>query len=181
MASASVDPFLPDSAAPVAAAAAGAPGPSSAAASPPFLSPPPAASIAAGDLLACPKAGFLDRLVAAVLDFFLVAIAYNLMDFSWWRHDGNMFFLLLLAYHIVFWAWKGTTVGGIVCSLWLVKTNGAGLQPADAVVRGLAGLFSIAALGLGFLWILRDPERQSWHDRIAGTYVVNVPRSWPLP
>ncbi len=44
----------------------------------------------------------------------------------------------------------------------------------------LAGLFSIAALGLGFLWILRDPERQSWHDRIAGTYVVSVPRSWPL-
>jgi uncharacterized RDD family membrane protein YckC len=35
-------------------------------------------------------------------------------------------------------------------------------------------------LGLGFLWILKDPDRQAWHDRIAGTYVVKVPRSWPI-
>jgi len=174
MASASVDPFLAESSATVSGAAS--PG------LPPYTAVPAAAAaaISVGDLLACPKAGFLDRLVAAVLDFFLVAIAYNLLDFDVWRHDANMFFLLLIAYHIVFWAWKGTTVGGIVCSLRLVKTNGTPLQPADAVVRGLAGLFSVAALGLGFLWILRDPERQSWHDRIAGTYVVSVPRSWPL-
>jgi uncharacterized RDD family membrane protein YckC len=151
--------------------------------SPPVFNAPAggAAAVAAGDLLACPKANFLDRLVAAVLDFFLVAIAYNLLDFNLWRHESNMFFLMLIAYHIVFWAWKGTTVGGIVCSLRIVKTNGATLQPADAVVRALSGLFSIAALGIGFLWILRDPERQSWHDRIAGTYVVSVPRHWPLP
>jgi uncharacterized RDD family membrane protein YckC len=38
----------------------------------------------------------------------------------------------------------------------------------------------MAALGLGGLWILRDPERQAWHDRIAGTYVVKVPRNWPI-
>ena len=175
MASASVDPFLAESSAPVSAAAASGPAP------PPFTAAPAAAAISVGDLLACPKAGFLDRFVAAVLDVFLVAMAYNLLDFNVWRNDVNMFFLLLIAYHIVFWAWKGTTVGGIVCSLRLVKTNGTALQPADAVVRGLAGLFSVAALGLGFLWILRDPERQSWHDRIAGTYVVSVPRSWPLP
>jgi len=24
--------------------------------------------------------------------------------------------------------------------------------------------------------MLRDPERQGWHDKIAGTYVVKVPR-----
>ena len=78
---------------------------------------PPLPRPSVGDLLACPKAGFLDRFVAAVLDVFLVAMAYNLLDFNVWRNDVNMFFLLLIAYHIVFWAWKGTTVGGIVCSL----------------------------------------------------------------
>jgi uncharacterized RDD family membrane protein YckC len=177
MSSASPDSAFMASSAPAAEAA---PGPT--AASPPGHNAPPgaAAAIAVGNLLACPKAAFLDRLVAAVLDFFLVAIGYNLLDFGLWRHEGNMFFLLLIAYHIVFWAWKGTTVGGIVCSLRVVKTNGTALQPADAVVRALSGLFSIAALGIGFLWILRDPERQSWHDRIAGTYVVSVPRHWPL-
>jgi uncharacterized RDD family membrane protein YckC len=34
--------------------------------------------------------------------------------------------------------------------------------------------------GLGALWIIRDPERQAWHDKIAGTYVVKVPRTWSL-
>ena len=26
----------------------------------------------------------------------------------------------------------------------------------------------------------RDEERQAWHDRVAGTYVVKVPRNFPL-
>ena len=51
---------------------------------------------------------------------------------------------------------------------------------AEALVRGLTGIFSLAVVGLGFFWILRDPERQAWHDRIAGTYVVKVPRNWPI-
>ena len=52
------------------------------------------------------------------------------------------------------------------------------LQFVDALVRALAGLLSLAASGIGFLWILRDPERQGWHDKIAGTYVVKVPRMY---
>ena len=33
-------------------------------------------------------------------------------------------FLLLLAYHIAFWTWKGTTVGGIICQLRVVRIDG---------------------------------------------------------
>ena len=35
-------------------------------------------------------------------------------------------------------------------------------------------------LGRAGLPILRDPERQAWHDRVAGTYVVKVPRAYPV-
>jgi uncharacterized RDD family membrane protein YckC len=38
-------------------------------------------------------------------------------------------------------------------------------------VVSLAGLF---LLGLGYLWALRDKERQAWHDRAADTLVVQV-------
>jgi uncharacterized RDD family membrane protein YckC len=41
-------------------------------------------------------------------------------------------------------------------------------------------VFSIAALGLGCLWMLNDPERQTWHDKIAGTIVVKMPREMVL-
>ncbi|MBW8895733.1 MAG: RDD family protein [Acidobacteria bacterium] len=52
---------------------------------------------------------------------------------------------------------------------------------ADALVRGLSSVFSVAALGIGCLWMLQDPEKQMWHDKIAGTLVVKVPRHLVLP
>ena len=138
-----------------------------------FDLPPPAAA----DLATFPHAAFRDRLAAFVLDVILVVLAQQILDLT--RRDSAIF-LLLLAYHIGFWTWKGTTVGGIICQLRLVRTDGSPLRFADALVRGLASIFSLAVLGLGGLWILKDPERQAWHDRIAGTYVVKVPRDWPL-
>jgi uncharacterized RDD family membrane protein YckC len=48
------------------------------------------------------------------------------------------------------------------------------------MVRGFSGILSLAVVGLGGLWILWDPDRQGWHDRIAGTYVVKVPRDFPF-
>jgi uncharacterized RDD family membrane protein YckC len=90
------------------------------------------------------------------------------------------FFLGLLVYHIGFWTWKQTTIGGIICQLRVARVDGSALSFADALVRGLASIFSLAVLGIGALWILKDPDNQAWHDKIAGTYVVKVPRNWPL-
>lgn len=141
---------------------------------------PPAARVApatASDLASFPRAAFRDRLFAFVLDVILVLIAHELLDLT--RRDSAIF-LLLLGYHIGFWTWKGTTVGGIICQLRVVRVDGAPLRFVDALVRGLSSIFSLALVGIGCLWILRDPERQAWHDKIAGTYVVKVPRNWPL-
>jgi uncharacterized RDD family membrane protein YckC len=88
--------------------------------------------------------------------------------------------LLFLVYNIGFWSWKGATVGGIICQFRVVRADGQPLTFSDALVRGLSSIFSFAALGLGCLWVLWDAERQAWHDKIAGTYVVQVPRNWPL-
>jgi uncharacterized RDD family membrane protein YckC len=45
------------------------------------------------------------------------------------------------------------------------------------IVRALACFFSIVAAGLGFIWIAFDREKQGWHDKIAGTVVVRLPRA----
>ena len=129
------------------------------------------------DLVAFPRASFRDRLAASVLDLILVMIGWQLLNPI---TRDNAVFLLLLAYYVAFWAWKGTTIGGIICQLRVVRVDGQPLRFVDALVRGLSGIFSLAVVGLGFLWILRDAERQAWHDKIAGTYVVKVPRNWPL-
>jgi uncharacterized RDD family membrane protein YckC len=128
-------------------------------------------------LIAFPHAMFLDRLAAAVLDLILILLINAFID-----NDVrfNVMFLMTLAYHVGFITWKGTTIGGIILRLRVVRTDGTLVRGADALVRGLASVFSVVVLGLGFLWILRDPDRQAWHDRIAGTYVVKVPREWPI-
>jgi uncharacterized RDD family membrane protein YckC len=145
--------------------------------SPPPPLPPPPSAFNQG-LAQYPRATFLDRVAAFVLDCILVAIATGLLDV---RNNDGFFFLLLLVYHIAFWAWRGTTLGGIICSLRVIRTDGTDPRPVDAVVRGLSSIFSIAALGIGCLWMLQDPERQMWHDKIAGTLVVKVPRDVVLP
>ena len=121
-------------------------------------------------------------MAAFALDVILVFISSLFLDSLTYSIDGGeVFFPFLLMYMIVFWTMKQTTVGGIICNIRLVRMDGTPLSFADAIVRGLAGIFSLAVPpALGALWILRDPERQAWHDKIAGTYVVKVPRNWPV-
>jgi uncharacterized RDD family membrane protein YckC len=128
-------------------------------------------------ILSLPHASFRDRVAAGVLDLILVVLAWQLLNLF---RGERAFFLVLFAYHIGFWTWKATTIGGIICQLRVVRIDGTPLRFVDALVRGLSAIFSIAVVGLGVFWILRDPERQAWHDKIAGTYVVKVPRNWPL-
>ena len=146
-------------------------------ASPAAAEPASPMATAAGELVLMPHATFLDRLAAIALDLLLVLLVRSLLVFR----EDETFFFLLFAYYTAFLAWKGTTIGGIVCNLRVIRTDGQPLRFVDSLVRALSAIFSSVAFGLGFLWILRDPERQAWHDRIAGTYVVRVPRTWPLP
>ena len=132
----------------------------------------------ASELAVLPRAAFIDRLAAFALDAILIVIIVNVLDFD--REFARVGFLLALTYHVSFWTLKGTTLGGIICQLRLVRTDGERVGFPEALVRGLTGIFSLAVFGLGFLWILRDPDRQAWHDRVAGTYVVKVPRNWPI-
>jgi uncharacterized RDD family membrane protein YckC len=132
-------------------------------------------------VLGFPKATFAERLAALVLDTIVVVIVTNFLDFD--RYGGpneRLLLLVALMYHVGFWTWRATTLGGIICQLRVVRADGGPLEFAEALVRGLTGIFSLAVVGLGFLWILRDPERQAWHDRVAGTYVIKVPRTHPI-
>jgi uncharacterized RDD family membrane protein YckC len=138
----------------------------------------PAPTSPASDLTLLPRATFLDRLAAFVVDVILVVIAVEATNIV--REEGAVL-VVLLGYFVAFWAWKGTTIGGIVCNIRVVRVDGAPLRFVDAFVRGLSSILSFVPLGLGCFWILRDPQGQAWHDKIAGTYVVRVPRSWPLP
>jgi uncharacterized RDD family membrane protein YckC len=136
-----------------------------------------AAAVAAIQTL--PRAGFWIRIAALGLDALLVAIVLSILTQP--HGDPPRFELLgLAAYGAAMWKWKNTTVGGIICDLKVVRLDGRPIDWGTAVVRALSCFLSLAVVGLGFLWIAFDQEHQAWHDKIAGTVVVRVPKGAPL-
>ncbi len=139
--------------------------------------PMPAVSgpgVALPETLAFPKAGFWERMGAAFLDVLLVGIVGSVIG------RPPLGFLLTLAYFVAMWTWKGTTVGGVVLGLKVVRLDGQPVTLTVALVRALAGAFSVIVFFLGILWIAWDRDKQGWHDRIAGTVVIRMPRGTPL-
>ncbi len=68
------------------------------------------------------------------------------------------------------WRW-GKTVGKKLVGIRVVTTEGKPLGFARACWRDLAYLLASLPLGLGLLWVAWDPQKQGWHDKLAGTYV----------
>ena len=126
------------------------------------------------DVSSFPKATLWQRLLAAILDIILISIV------TAFAHLGSVCLIVALAYFVGMWTWRGTTIGGIVLKLKVVRPDGRPLPVVVALVRGLAAAFSAVVLFLGFLWIAWDKDKQGWHDKIAGTEVIRLPRSAPL-
>jgi len=140
--------------------------------------PPTIPSAATGlqppDALAYPRASFWERMGAGFLDVVLVGILSHFIPFPFAFLVGSV------AYFTGMWAWKGTTVGNVVLNLKVVRLDGQPVTFAVALVRALAAWLSAVVLFLGFFWIAWDQERQGWHDKIAGTTVVKLPKGMSL-
>ena len=95
------------------------------------------------------------------------------------RGPGPLF-LGLAAYSAAMWKFKGTTIGGVVCGLKVVRVDDRPIDWGVAIVRALSAFLSFFVFGLGFIWVAFDNDRQSWHDKIAGTTIVKVPKGTPL-
>ena len=145
------------------------------------LTPPHTSDTASGaatpplPLDALPRADFWVRMGALAIDAVLVAVITRLIPGT-----GDIWLVSLAAYGAIMWKLKGTTVGGIICNLRIVRVDGREVDWPTAIVRALGCFLSLIAVGLGFIWIAIDPERQGWHDKIAGTLVVRTPKGTPL-
>jgi uncharacterized RDD family membrane protein YckC len=172
------------SAAPAAgAAAAAAAAEPFASGPPPFAAapaaPPPAAAASMSPQItaAMPRAGFWVRMGALFLDILLVGFATSLLHpFGNSHMLGDFHIVVLAIYGAVMWKLRGTTVGGIVFDLHVVRLDGRPLDWETAIVRALGCFLSLAVVFLGFIWIAFDSNHQAWHDKIAGTVVVRAKR-----
>ncbi len=142
----------------------------------------PAASAAPSaplPLTTLPRATFWIRIGALLLDVIIIWVVLRLLDFPH-AGSGRLCLIALAAYGAVMWKIKGTTIGGIACDLRVVRLDSRPVDWPTACVRALGCILSLCALGLGFIWIAIDPGKQAWHDKLAGTIVVRVPKGTPL-
>jgi uncharacterized RDD family membrane protein YckC len=84
--------------------------------------------------------------------------------------------LIVIGYFTFFWTLIGFTPGKAILGLKVVRKNGAKVSFGRSILRFFAYWISAIPLFLGFLWVLWDPKRQGWHDKIAGTQVLYSPR-----
>jgi uncharacterized RDD family membrane protein YckC len=137
--------------------------------------PPPAAPAAPDITAVLPRAGFWIRMLALLLDALLVGFLMHLL-----HHMFNLEIVMLAVYGAIMWKLRGSTIGGIVFDLQVVRIDGRPIDWETAIVRALGCFLSLAVAGLGFFWIAFDRGRQAWHDKIAGTAVVRVAKGVPL-
>ena len=68
---------------------------------------------------------------------------------------------------------NGQTLGKMVFGMRVVKKNGRRISVLDALLRNVLGYTVSQIFMLGYIWAFADREKQAWHDKMAGTVVVD--------
>lgn len=121
-------------------------------------------------------AGFGVRFVAYIIDGIILFIPSMILQLVLGQIFGGLIgFVVGIAYVVYFWTSSGATPGKMAMGLKVVSAETGGLiDPGTAALRYVGYIVSSIAIGLGFLWIIWDPEKQGWHDKIAKTRVIRV-------
>ena len=133
---------------------------------------PPIASGARPDAILLPRAGFWARFVAAMFDLLLLSVVIFVVPVI----GLGLFIPCAVVYFTAMWTWRGASIGGLMMSHKVVRTDGRPVDFMVAAVRSLMSIVSTFCVFLGCLWAGWDRNKQTWHDKIAGTVVVKVPR-----
>ncbi len=82
--------------------------------------------------------------------------------------------LLTAGFYTWFWTHGGQTLGMKTWKIRLVTSEGKAITRRQALTRILASIPSIACLGIGYIWVLLDRKRSTWHDHLSHTRVVKI-------
>lgn len=131
-------------------------------------------------------AGLIDLIVMiapSALVWFVLDYLPHALNPAWPGSLGEFLAGLIVRWFVIAWglgyliAWpaeRGGTAGKLLLGLTVARRRD-GASPIGypwATVRAFGYALSALPLGLGFLWALWDRDRQTWHDKLAGTVVV---------
>ncbi|TBU78243.1 RDD family protein [Phytopseudomonas daroniae] len=148
-----------------------------------------------------PTAGLGRRLAAVLYDSFLcvallivVTFLYKLIQMGiygeaqlrQWSEAGaldgdpllsTLLLLSLFGFFAKFWTHNGQTLGMQVWGIRVQNADGTAISVWQALLRFLVAILSWLTLGLGYLWIVFDKQKRSWHDLYSDSLVVRLPKN----
>jgi uncharacterized RDD family membrane protein YckC len=140
-----------------------------------------------------PKAGFWIRFVAYSVDGAIVGLVQFILGWllvfatgmtGSMTGDGQLAMSVVsgllgitisFAYGIFFIGYCGQTPGKMLVRIKVIRTDGSAVTYGHAFLREVVGKFiSGILLGIGYLMVAFDSQKQGLHDKIADTYVVKL-------
>lgn len=130
-----------------------------------------------GDVNGWYKATVLRRFFALFIDGLIFTPIVLVLALSLAKQLGGLvWFMIYFLGPIlgVFFIWRfGATPGKMLLKIRVVNTEYKPVSFLQVLLRETIGKFlSGLVWNLGYLWALWDKDKQTWHDKIAKTYVV---------
>ena len=127
------------------------------------------------------RASFFQRLGAYLVDVILLAIVQGIV----WAVSGNqnLASLVGLVVGLAYFTYleggeTGQTLGKRALGIRVIDFAGGGpIGYPRALLRYVGRIVSSLVCLLGYLWMIWDKEKQTWHDKFATTVVVPVSSS----
>lgn len=123
-----------------------------------------------------PRSGFWRRFVAALLDGIILSVVGGIIGAVLSGSDSAatlVGILLGIAYYTYLEGSTGQTLGKKALGIRVISLDGGGsIGYGRAFIRYIGRIVSGIVLLLGYLWMLWDREKQTWHDKFAGSVVV---------
>ncbi len=127
-------------------------------------------------------AGRLHRFAAFIIDAIVISVVIVVLDAVGIIDIGEpsatdqvLEAVISFGYYILLTAAFGATLGKMALGMRVVDESGQKAGFLKVLVRETIGkIVSAIVVFLGFIWILFDGNRQGWHDKIGGTFVVKA-------
>ena len=124
-------------------------------------------------------AGFWRRAGAMIIDSIIYTIFLALLfgrdyvEADFWSLQGMVSNIVSLLLVVTLWVRYSGTPGKLLVGCQVVDaTTGDPINFKQGVIRYLGYFVSVLTLGIGFLWVIWDKQKQGFHDKLANTVVV---------
>ena len=122
-----------------------------------------------------PLASFGQRAMAWLIDIVLLAVIGEILTRINPSESNGLSALIDIGYMVVLLGGPyGQTVGAKIARVRVVNMNGRQLGYLRGTARYFVSGISAIILGLGYLWMLKDPKKQTLHDKVAGSLVISL-------